>query len=166
MKSRLVHVLALLLLVTCATDAQAFIGTVAGGGPNDLPATQANLPQPTGVAVDASGTFYLAAQGLHRVFKVDINGTLTVVAGNGTVGFSGDGGLATNASLTGPGDMAVDTAGNLFIADLRNHRIRKVVFDPITLMENLVETVMNLNLQQGIENSLDAKLADRFRFLA
>ncbi len=123
MKSRLVHVLALLLLVTCATDAQAFIATVAGGGPNDLPATQANLALPTGVAVDASGTFYLTTQ--NRVFKVGINGTLTVVAGNGTVGFSGDGGPATNASLGGPTGVAVDAAGNLFIAT-SNHHIRKV----------------------------------------
>ncbi|MEE8062232.1 MAG: HYR domain-containing protein, partial [Gemmatimonadales bacterium] len=121
--------LCLVLVVALLGASQAIaqtISTVAGGGPNNLPATQANLFSPTGVAVDASGNFYLAAQGLHRVFKVDINGTLTVVAGNGTRGFSGDGGPATTAALNSPFGVAVDAAGNLFIADVINNRIRKV----------------------------------------
>ena len=102
------------------------IQTVAGGGPNNLPALEANLANPRAAAVDSSGNTYIAAQGQNRVFKVDPSGTLTVVAGNGAPGFSGDGGPATSATLNSPYGVAVDSSGNIFIADTGNQRIREV----------------------------------------
>ena len=104
----------------------AAIETYAGGGPDSLFANSANLRSPSGVAVDSIGNYYIAAYGQHRIFKVDITGRLTVVAGNGISGFSGDGGLATSACLSSPRGVAMDVAGNLYIADQDNHRIRKV----------------------------------------
>jgi sugar lactone lactonase YvrE len=113
-----------------------FITTVAGIGPSYpyyLPfsgdggaATNASLYYPSGVAFDASGNLYIADNDNNRIRKVDTNGIITTVAGNGQNGYSGDGGAATNASLEGPFGVACDTSGNLFIADLFNNRIRKV----------------------------------------
>jgi hypothetical protein len=105
------------------------ITTVAGNGGEGFSgdgaaATNAGLG-PTGVAVDGSGNLFIADAGNNRIRKVDINGIITTVAGNGTAGSSGDGTAATNAGL-GPTGVAVDGSGNLFIADSRNNRIRKV----------------------------------------
>ena len=105
---------------------EAVIITVAGGGPNDVPALSVSLNRPHSVAVDNAGNLYIAAEGQHRIFRLDASGQLTVVAGNGSIGFSGDQGLATSATLAFPAGVAVDTTGNLFIADKRNHRIRRV----------------------------------------
>jgi hypothetical protein len=107
------------------------ITTVAGDGTTGFsgdggPATNASLYEPTGVAVDAAGNVYIADPGNHRVRKVSTSGTITTVAGNGSPGFSGDGGPATNASLDGLRGVAVDAAGNLYIADWVNSRVRKV----------------------------------------
>jgi len=103
------------------------ITTVAGGPPpNNIPALSASLGQPEGVAADKSGNFYFVSQGLSSVFKVDPTSTLSLVAGNGIFGFSGDGGPATAASLNSPHTVAVDGSGNLFIADGGNGRIRRV----------------------------------------
>ena len=118
-------VLFLTLGLARSANAQDIITTVAGGGPNNLPAVSANV-NPEGVAVDAAGNFYIADSVQDRVFKVDTSGQLTVVAGIGISGFSGDGGPATSASLALPTGVAVDGAGNLFIADRNNNRIRKV----------------------------------------
>ena len=115
------------LLWTAPAFAQQIITTVAGGGPNNMPALEVGLGLSTGVAVDAQGNFYIAAADLNRVFRVDAStGILTAVAGSGLPGFSGDGGPATSASLTNPRGLAVDGAGNLFVADTLNHRIRRV----------------------------------------
>ncbi len=81
----------------------------------------------SGVATDAAGNVYIADSEHARVRKVDSSGIITTVAGNGTVGlFSGDGGPATSASLSQLAGIALDTAGNLYIADSGNGRIRKV----------------------------------------
>jgi len=116
-----------------ASGQTGIINTVAGGGadyPGDGgPATSAYLPaSPGGIAVDASGNLYIADSGDARVRKVDRNGIITTVAGNGTNGFSGDGGPATSASLylNSLCGLAVDVFGNLFIADVYNYRVRKV----------------------------------------
>ena len=85
-----------------------------------------HLVQKTPVTSDAAGNFYIADPDQNRVFKVDTSGQLTVVAGVGVSGFSGDGGLATSASLSAPVGVALDGAGNLFIADEFNNRIRRV----------------------------------------
>ena len=90
-------------------------------------ATAASLRFPSGIAVDTVGNLYIADAGNHRIRKVDgATGIITTVAGDGTSGFSGDGGLATAASLRFPSGIAVDTAGNLYTADANNNRIRKV----------------------------------------
>ncbi|MGO9095116.1 MAG: BACON domain-containing protein, partial [Bryobacteraceae bacterium] len=105
------------------------ITTFAGGGNQGLgdggPATSASLSLPAGVAVDSAGNVYIADSYNNRIRKVS-GGTITTVAGNGAYGFSGDGGPATSASLFYPFGVTVDSAGNLFIFDTFNQRIRKV----------------------------------------
>ena len=84
------------------------------------------LRSPSGVAVDGAGNLFIADTDNHRIRKVDSAGVITTVAGTGKWGFSGDGGPAVNAMLGVPEGVAVDGAGNLFIADRGNNRIRKV----------------------------------------
>lgn len=107
--------------------AQQTISTYAGGGPNNLPATQANLAGPAGLAQDSAGNTYVVDGRNYRVFKIGSSGTLTVVAGNGlranTIG-EGDGGPAIAAELFAPQAIAVDAAGNIFITD--NDRVREI----------------------------------------
>jgi uncharacterized protein (TIGR03437 family) len=112
------------------------ISTYAGGGePTGVgdggAATQANLfligtQAHTGIAIDKAGNLYIADSGHSRVRKVDTEGIISTVAGNGSSGFSGDGGAATTAQLNIPSGVAVDSAGNLYICDQGNGRIRKV----------------------------------------
>ncbi len=108
------------------------ISTVAGGGtlePESAdggPATAARVIWPAGVAVDAKGNLYIADYSHQRIRKVTAEGIISTVAGNGAWGYSGDGGLATAAQLNGPFGVAVDAAGNIYIADTYNDRIRKV----------------------------------------
>jgi len=107
------------------------ITTVAGNGSYGYsgdggPATGAELRVPNGVAVDGSGNLYVADLNNNRIRKVSPAGIITNVAGNGTAGFSGDGGPASSAQVSSPWGVAVDGAGNLYIADSNNHRIRKV----------------------------------------
>lgn len=106
---------------------QFSITTVAGGGPNNLSATHASIGYAGGVAIDGAGNTYISDSYSNQVFKVDTNGNLTIVAGNGTVGYSGDGGPATSATLTNPEALAVDNSGNIFIADTGNFVIREVL---------------------------------------
>jgi len=99
----------------------------AGSGGDGGPATAASLIHPTSVAVDAHGNLFIADEYNHRVRRVDaVTHIITPYAGNGTEGFSGDGGPATAASFYQPTDIAVDAQGNLFIADKYNHRVRRV----------------------------------------
>ncbi len=94
-------------------------------------ATDAQLDTPTGVAVDAQGRYlYIADAGNHNIRRVDATGNIATVAGDGTAGYSGDGGLAVDAQLNGPQGLAMDTEGNLYIADTKNHRIRQVGLPP------------------------------------
>jgi sugar lactone lactonase YvrE len=107
------------------------ITTVAGNGTNGYsgdggPATSAELSIPWGVAVDGAGNLFIADWGNQRIRKVNTAGTITTVAGNSAQGYSGDGGPATSAELSLPSGVAVDGAGNLFIADTNNQRIRMV----------------------------------------
>lgn len=90
------------------------------------PAVSAQLYDPFGVALDASGDLYIADELNNRVRKVSLNGIITTVAGNGTAGFAGDGAAAVDAELHFPLNVAVDNAGNLYIGDQFNNRIRKV----------------------------------------
>ncbi len=111
-------------------NASGVISTVAGNGTEGFggdggAATSANLYQPFGVAVDADGNIFIADSKNNRIRKVNNSGVISTIAGNGTHGFSVDGGAATNASLYAPSGVAVDAFGNIYIADVGNHRIRK-----------------------------------------
>ncbi|SPF44404.1 exported hypothetical protein [Candidatus Sulfotelmatobacter kueseliae] len=108
--------------------AQYAITTVAGGGPNNLPSLQSSIGTVSSVAEDSAGNVYIADSNSNRVLKVATTGNVTVVAGNGSFGYSGDGGLATAAALGvfGPAGIAVDAAGDIFIADTYNSVIREV----------------------------------------
>jgi sugar lactone lactonase YvrE len=111
------------------------ITTVAGEGSAGFsgdggPAGAAALNAPLDVALDEAGTtLYIADTANHRVRKVAPDGTITTVAGTGSPGFSGDGGLAAQAQLNAPSGVEVDQVGNLYIADTANHRVRKVATD-------------------------------------
>jgi sugar lactone lactonase YvrE len=102
------------------------IASVAGRTGDGGPAVFAQFYYPNTVAVDGAGNVFIADTDIHRIRKINTAGVITTVAGNGTGGFSGDGGPATSAQLYFPAAVAVDEAGNLFIADTRNERIRKV----------------------------------------
>jgi len=121
-------------LVSGGIGAQT-ISTVAGTNwtfpTPPIPALQAPLGlaygyAPAGVAVDSHGNRYIADPLNARVFKVDASGTLTVAAGTGVSGYSGDGGPASSATLDLPFGIAVDKSGNLYIADTYNAVIRMV----------------------------------------
>ena len=103
-------------------------GTAGYAGDGGL-ATSAELYQPYSVALDSSGNLYIADFGNSVIRKVTAplaSGTITTVAGNGTAGYAGDGGLATSAELNNPRGIALDSTGNLYIADTSNTRVREV----------------------------------------
>ncbi len=107
------------------------IATVAGIGTKGYsgdsgPALSAQLSAVAGLAVDNAGDIYIADSGNNCIRKVSAAGTITTIAGNGTAGFSGDGGPAASAQLRNPSGVTVDSAGNLYIADTGNNRVRKV----------------------------------------
>ncbi len=96
-------------------------GYVGDGGP----ATAAGFNFPQGVAFDSAGNMYIADT--NRIRKVSAStGIITTIAGTGQAGYDGDGGPAVNAQLFGPAGMAIDSAGNIFVADADNNRIRKI----------------------------------------
>jgi trimeric autotransporter adhesin len=119
-----------ILMVTTSTG---IITTLAGNGTAGYggdggQATSTSLFGPSDVAVDASGNIYIADSDNNRIRMVMMStGIITTVAGNGTFGYSGDGGLATSARLSSPSDVAVDALGNIYIADTDNGRIRMVM---------------------------------------
>jgi uncharacterized protein (TIGR03437 family) len=110
------------------------VTTYAGNGTNGFagdggPASNAQLSSPAAVAVDAAGNLYIADLGNLRIRKVSANGNISTVAGNGSQGYSGDGGPAVNASLNAPLGVAVAPSGNLYIVDSASHVIREVTLD-------------------------------------
>ncbi len=116
-------------------SASGIITTVAGSGATDGtgaysgdggPATAAKFYGPVDVARDGAGNLYVADIFNQRVRKISATGSITTFAGNGTAGYSGDGGAATAAKLNYPATVAVDRAGNVYIGDESNHCIRKV----------------------------------------
>ena len=123
-------------------DTLGTITTVAGTGSTGLGlggfsgdggmGTAAMLDSPWDVAVDSSGNLYIADWGNHRIRKVDTSGTLITIAGTGDGGVGGDGGPADEGQIYNPGGIAVDSSGNLYIADSGNHRIRVLSTDMTT----------------------------------
>ncbi|WP_344827463.1 T9SS type A sorting domain-containing protein [Rurimicrobium arvi] len=112
------------------TASTGYISTVAGSGTSGFSgdggsATSANLNYPVDVDVDDSGNIYIAVQYSHRIRRVRAaTGVISTMAGTGTAGYSGDGGLATAANLNYPSGLTSDGGGNLYVADRENHRIR------------------------------------------
>jgi uncharacterized protein (TIGR03437 family) len=110
------------------------ITTVAGTGVigysgDGGPATKAQFNFPIGLKFDAAGNLYIADYGNDRIRKLTPNGIVTTVAGNGTYGHAGDGGPATSAQLSRPAGLAFDAAGNMYIAEYLDARVRKVARD-------------------------------------
>ncbi len=121
-----------LALNSIGAQAQAVITTVAGTdfvfNGDGKSALQAPI-NPQAVVLDQAGNLLIADSGNNRILKVVPDGTLVTVAGNGIAGFSGDGGAAVSAALNRPNGVAVDTAGNVFVADTDNARIRVITPD-------------------------------------
>ncbi len=118
--------LACLIFGSVSVQAQN-ITTVVGGGPVGLTPTAASIGSPVAIRSDAAGNAYILDNTFARVLKVDhTTGLMSVYAGNGTNGFSGDGAAAVNAQMNGPSGMCIDANGNLFIADSDNAIIREV----------------------------------------
>ena len=112
-------------------SANGVYSTVAGTGilgysGDGGSATAAQLNYPYCIARDAPGNIYITDAPAGRIRKVDLNGIITTIAGNGTTGFSGDGGPAIQAQLNGANGIAVDNTGNVYITDFNNRRIRKI----------------------------------------
>ena len=116
-------------------DTNNIINTIAGGGApvagsngDGGYATNASLSRPSGIALDSSGNIYIADTGNNRIRKIDVEGIISTIAGGGApvAGSNGDGGYATNASLSRPSGIVLDSSGNIYIADTGNNRIRKI----------------------------------------
>ncbi len=114
-----------IITTIAGTGYQAGTGTGGFGGDTG-PATAARLFNPTGVAVDTGNNIFIADRGNHRIRKVDTAGIITTIAGTGVAGALGDGAAANLAQLNGPARVAVDTFGNIYIADEMNSRIRLI----------------------------------------
>lgn len=112
-------------------DSTGKITTIAGDGSENSTgdgrlASEAQLVSAYGLVVDSGGNIYFSEHLSHKVRKIDVTGFITTVAGNGQAGFSGDGDFSTSAQLDTPKGLAIDDAGNIYIADSGNHRIRKI----------------------------------------
>lgn len=115
----------------CFAQAPGTITTIAGTGVAGFggdggPALSASFNSPTTMAFGPGGVYYVSDYQNQRIRKVAANGTVSTVAGTGVKGYNGDGILAVNASLNDPTGVALDSAGNIYIADAANDRIRKV----------------------------------------
>jgi uncharacterized protein (TIGR03437 family) len=112
-------------------NTKGIITTIAGNGftgysGDNVPATTTTLWNAVRSVADPAGNVYIADQSNHRIRKIDTSGIITTFAGTGVQGFSGDGGPATAAEMNNPTSIAFDTAGNLYICDQFNQRVRKV----------------------------------------
>src|SRR5450631_151893 len=123
--TRMLRFSILLLAGVTAFAQQYTISTVAGGAPPPTPATalSTSIGQPRKLAISGSNLYFSSG---NSVFKIDTSGALTLIAGNSRAGFSGDGGPAVNAQLNSPQGIALDSAGNVYIADSLNNRVRMV----------------------------------------
>jgi uncharacterized protein (TIGR03437 family) len=136
--ARSYRLLVLSLLGAGCVPAAYIIQTVAGSDSSGDggQALSAALSQPEGIAVDSSGNVYFSDAAENRVWKIATDGSIHTFAGTGVAGFAGDGGPASAALLNQPYGLALDHAGNLYIADLGNSRVRKVS------SEGVIQTVV------------------------
>ncbi len=116
-------------------DREGRILTVAGTGTpgfsgDGAAALQAQLNWPSALAFDRAGTLYVSDMQNQRIRTITADGTIRTYAGTGRKGFSGDGGPAVQAALDGPGGLAFDAAGNLYVSDTNNHRVRRIDVRP------------------------------------
>lgn len=130
-------------------DAAGIITTIAGTGDRGYSgdggsATNATLNEPHGITIDDSGNVYIADAGNHAIRCIYTDNTIATIAGTGYRGYSGDGGIAVDAGLNSPYDVAVDKRGNVYIADALNHVIRKVTTPPRVKKELLVKEAFNI----------------------
>lgn len=136
-----------------------------GGAITTVPGTE-NLLGPRNVALDAAGTLYISEFGGHRVLRLRPDGVAESVVGNGIAGFAGDGGAARTAQLAYPTGIAFDSAGNLYIADSGNHRVRKAVNGVITTVLGTgdpgagLPNQLNLPTSVAIDNAGNLYVAD------
>ena len=112
-------------------DTSGTVSTIAGSGRQGTsgdggPATDAQLFNPSAIALDADGNIYVSCSGGHRVRRIDALGTISTFAGTGVPGSSGDGGPAVEAQLDRPNAIAVDGEGNVYVAEYGSHRVRKI----------------------------------------
>jgi hypothetical protein len=117
-------------------DASGIVTTVAGTGTSGStgdggPATSARLNTPARIRLDPQGRLVIVDLGNAKIRRISATGIITTIAGTGTKGFNGDNGQATNARLNAPQDVAWNAAGEMFIADRANHRIRKVALSGV-----------------------------------
>ncbi|MGW4596232.1 NHL domain-containing protein [Streptomyces sp. NPDC004457] len=101
----------------------------AGFGGDNGPAVSAQVNRPYGVAVDSTGTLYFSDFQNHRIRRITTDGRISTVAGTGVAGFGGDNGPAVSAQLNWPREIAVDRAGDIYVVDTNNHRVRKITAD-------------------------------------
>ena len=112
-------------------DSKGIITTIAGTGAlgftgDHVPAVAARISRPFGVALDRAGSVFISDSYNNRIRRVDARGVITTVAGTGMFGYGGDNGPAIQAELRRPYGVAVDNAGNLYVADQGNNRVRRV----------------------------------------
>jgi len=150
------------------------IRTIAGNGlyrfsGNGGPATSATLNFPIGVLVDAAGNIYISDTLSHRIRRIAPDGTISVFAGSGVQGYSGDGGPAVNASFSFPTYLAADAAGNIFIADTVNSVIRKVdtsgMISSYTRGQNLLSAPRGIAFDGAGELLIADTLNHRLRYV-
>jgi len=123
--------------------------TIIGPAPEGVPATTVPLVSPWAVTVDSAGNLYITEWLGYRIRKVDKQGIITTVAGNGTYGFSGDDGPATSAMFKAPEGIRFDAAGNLYIADNQNNRVREVSQPHAGPVVNAAGVVNNASFAAG-----------------
>jgi hypothetical protein len=153
----IVDVVGLIRKVNTAGVITTVAGNATQGYSGDgAAATAAQLNQPTGVCVDVAGNIFIADQFNNVIRKVNTAGIITTVAGNGTLGFSGDGGAATNAKLNQPAGVCVDANGNIFTAEYNGNHIRKIN------TQGIITTIAGTGVAGGAGNGGEATSAQLY----